>query len=310
MPEGAEILLTSQFLNTKLKNKYITKMKILSGRYTHQTLVGKSLMKNKLKIIKVDSKGKFMWIELKDENNKNIYIMNTFGMSGKWILNDESNNRIKFTINNKVNLYLVDLYFNDIRNFGTIKITRDKKELDKKLDNLGIDLIKSNMTLDKMIKHIIEFIEKKNESKRKTNNNIVKVLMTQDTKGIGSGIGNYLCAEILYRAKISPHRDITSLTDNEIKNLAKSIREILKRAYVNNQTPYLAHLATFIKSHHSNIKKEKYKDYFPDIKLNKKNGLNFNFKVYNQKVDPFGNKVTKSNIYNDRITWYVPKIQK
>ena len=305
MPEGPEILLTVQYLHTKLKNKYVTGMKILSGRYTHQTLVGQKLIKNKLKIIRVDSKGKFMWMELQDSNNKSIYVLNTFGMTGKWILTDESNNRILFTIDDNISLY-----FNDVRNFGTMKITRDKSELDKKLNKLGIDLIKSNMTLNKMIKHVTEFIEKKKQSKRKTNNNIVKVLMTQDNKSLGSGIGNYLCAEILYHSKISPYRDITSLSQGEINNLSKSIREILKRAYVNNQTPYLKHLIEFIKLHQKNIKKGKYRDYFSDVKLNKKNGLNFNFKVYNQKEDPLGNKVVKSKIYNSRTTWWVKEIQK
>ena len=38
MPEITEVLVTSHYLLTKIKNRYISNLDILGGRYTHQQL--------------------------------------------------------------------------------------------------------------------------------------------------------------------------------------------------------------------------------------------------------------------------------
>ena len=54
--------------------------------------------------------------------------------------------------------------------------------------------------------------------------------MDQTTRGgILSGIGNYLAAEILYAAKLSPKRKLSSLDDIDIKKLTKAIKIIIKK---------------------------------------------------------------------------------
>lgn len=308
MPEGPEILITSQYLTSKIRGKYITNAKILSGRYTHQTLKGFDLLKGDLKISKIDSKGKFMWITLKDNNNDYIYILNTFGMAGEWSFKKNDNSRVKFKLKNKKTDKEHILYFNDVRNFGSLTITKNKNDLKKKIDSLGIDLIKSELSLNEMVNHITSFIDKKKKNKRKSNNNIVNILMSQEVnKGIGCGIGNYLCAEILYDAGISPHRDIIDLNNTEIKNLAESIRKIMKEAYVNNATKYLEKLEKFMSNHYDKIKKGNFPDYYSDIAIQNKK---FVFKVYGKTKDPEGNNVKGENIYSDRTTWWVPSKQK
>ena len=42
---------------------------------------------------------------------------------------------------------------------------------------------------------------------------LVKVLM--DQQALVSGIGNYLVAEILYDAKLNPHRELDKLSNKE-----------------------------------------------------------------------------------------------
>ena len=92
MPEGPEIVITSQYLKTKLKQKKIESIKILSGRYTHQTLKGLNLAKNHCLTIKtIDSKGKFIWFKMTDNDGNDIYLMNTLGMSGHWTFQKSSN---------------------------------------------------------------------------------------------------------------------------------------------------------------------------------------------------------------------------
>lgn len=305
MPEGPEILLTSQYLTQKIVGHEIKSIKIISGRYTHQKLKGLDIIKNVATVVKINSKGKFMWFELKDtKTNDIIYILNTFGMSGKWSFEKGNGARIKIGMRYKKKKY--KLYFHDMCNFGTIQFTSDKKVLDAKLDKLGTDLIKSNYSIKEMEKHLNKVTESK--KKKRGNKNIVHMLMNQDKyKGIGCGIGNYLCAEILYEAKINPNRDITDLTQKEIVKLGKSIRKILKKTYVNNSTNYLGHMNEFMEKHYDMIKSGRLPNYFDDIKLK---DTAFQFKVYGKNYDSKNNKVIKTIIYQTRTTWWVPTVQK
>ena len=114
MPEIVEIILSSLYLNSKFKNKYITNITVLSGRYLKTPMKGlnKFIKKLPLKIKKISSKGKFMWFELSDKTNT-YYIMNTFGLTGKWIvgedLDDHNSSRVMITIEKNDKIY--QLYF-------------------------------------------------------------------------------------------------------------------------------------------------------------------------------------------------------
>ena len=137
---------------------------------------------------------------------------------------------------------------------------------------------------------------------------IVKVLMNQNkVDGIVSGLGNYLVPEILYRCKISPHRKVGELSDNEIKIMAQITKEIVKQCYIYNDTGYMEDIKEFVEEHYDGLHKGKYPDYHSEIKIKK--GQKFMFYVYRQKVDPYGNKVIAEKIINNRSTYWVPDIQ-
>jgi formamidopyrimidine-DNA glycosylase len=301
MPEGPEIVFTAQYLHKKIVGKYIKSIDVLGGRYVHQELKGKDLINKRLKVIGVDSKGKFMWIELKDvKKEKMYYILSTFGMTGKWVFEKGNCSRLCFNISGDGKMY-----YDDPRNFGTISITTDKSVLQDKLNKLGMDLVKCDLSEDEMVDHVKSFVSTKR--KGRANKNIVNILMSQDKgKGIGCGIGNYLCCEILYEARIDPHRNITDLSNNELRSLTKAIMKIMKQCYVNNETPYLAHIDRFVRRHYKYIKKGKLPEYYSDLPLVDEP---FKFKVYNQTKDSHGNKVLKENIYQKRTTWWVSQVQ-
>jgi formamidopyrimidine-DNA glycosylase len=302
MPEGPEILLTAQYLLSKAKKRYINNVKIISGKYTHMQLQGFSLLSERLRIEDINSKGKFMWITL-TSNNRIIYLMSSFGMTGSWGFTQSNSTRLIFELEGAKTYKLC---YDDPRNFGNIIVTDNLAVLEKKINSLGIDLIQSDLTHKHMTEHLTEQIAHIKNSNRK-NNNIVTVLMSQDiNKGIGAGIGNYLCAEILYDAKISPHRDITDLSNSEIKLLAGSIRKIMKHAYVNNTTEYMTRFGKFIASRYEKIKSGKLPNYYSDIKLV---NTEFRCKVYGQKKDLLGNPVIGEKINGDRVTWWVKNIQ-
>lgn len=283
MPEGPEVLLTSQMLDVVMRRKKLYSVDIISGRYQNKKPPGYDsfLKKLPMKIKCFKSKGKFMWIILEDKNKKEWFIWNTFGLSGAWTFEETNHTRIIFRTKKSMMCY------NDVRNFGTLKFSDDYQDLKKKLKTIAPDFLKS---------------DKINMNKILTLNwPIVKILMDQNK--IGSGIGNYLSSEILYRAKISPHRLGNSLSKKELKKLYTSIIYVMKLAYMNNNTGYMNDLDDKVKC----VEK---KNYHPEIKIKNKK---FEFKVYGKKIDPHSNAIVKDKIVGSgstkRTTYWTPNIQ-
>ena len=134
MPEVCEVCLTSQYLSNII-GRSITNIEILKGRYIKTPIKGK--IKFPSKIIDVNSKGKFMWMTL-EHNGKTYYLLNTFGLTGQWSLEKLKYNNIKFKLNEG------NLYFGDMRNFGTIEFTDNIDVLNKKLNKLTPDFLKTS----------------------------------------------------------------------------------------------------------------------------------------------------------------------
>lgn len=288
MPEIAEIALTSEILDAHCKGKKITKFEFVSGRYhTKQPASFDEFSADlPLQIVSVNAKGKFMWFELStgkpSEASESWYIYNTFGLTGIWSFTEVAHTRAKITLSDKSSVY-----FADMRNFGTFKFSTDKAELEKKLDTLSPDFLREDFNLNTLTKYNIP---------------IVKILM--DQKKVGSGLGNYLTAEILYRAKLSPYRTGRSLSQEEIENLVYWIKYVVKLSYINNHTGYMEYLK-------NDLDKITKHNYHPEIQLA---DPTFHFKVYRRTTDEAGNPVVGAKIVgtgdNKRTTYWVPAVQK
>ena len=281
MPEIAEIALTAEILQKYLKNKKLISLDFISGRYHKKSPEEYNNFINALplKIKKIDSRGKFLWFDLIDSKKSHWYIWNTLGLTGMWSFFEPKYCKAILTFTNNITVY-----FSDMRNFGTFKFSTNKMELSKKLDSLSPDFLKDNdFDLSNIKKYKIP---------------IIKILM--DQKKVGSGLGNYLTAEILYRAGISPHRLGTTLSNKEINNLTYWIKYIVKLSYMDNHIGYMVNLE-------EEANKIKRKKYHPDIVLNEKE---FDFMIYRKKKDPLGNKVKADHIIPGRTTYWVPAIQK
>lgn len=322
MPEVVEVCLTALFLNHKLSGKYLSEIEVLGGRYSGNNKIENLtyFQNNKpFKINKIDSKGKFLWFELINDKDKKCYIMNTFGLAGEWKLIPDKHSDIKFQIkdNNKNKIY--DFYFDDPRHFGTIEISPNDKNLNKKLSKLGPDFLKISYTNQEFHERIKNFMTKCGTEivKEKANKEIVKVLMDQTcVGGIGSGLGNYLVTECIYDAGISPYTKIKDIYEDKklSDKLSHSIKYILKLAFLTEDVGYMEHLdkkmSKFILKIREEIKKDKNHKFniHPDIHL--KENDKFEFKVYRQKKDPHGNDVKVDKIIPGRTTYWSPTIQK
>lgn len=306
MPEGPEVIITVQYLKSELLDKYISSYNILSGRYKRFEIKGNEYFKTrkKYKITDINSKGKFIWFTLEEiKTNNVVYMTSTLGMSGIWGFEKSKSTRLTFNIidtpkiTKKTNKY--KLYFTDQRNFGELRFYNDMDELQKRLDKLAPDILKDSLSTEDIVDLIDNLIDN-----RRMNKNLVKILMNQ--KALVSGIGNYLVAEILYHAKLDPHRDLEDLTNNEKKKLAYAMRYISKLSYYYNKTGYMINFMGFMDDHTDKIDKRIFPNYHPDIKLNDKE---FEFKVYNQDFDPKGNEVQTDSIVKGRKIHWVPAVQ-
>lgn len=216
MPESAEVKLTTEYLNEKLSDKMVSSWDIIGGKYMDNPPKGYDNFVDNLPMLveSVDCKGKFIYFTLYNENSV-FYVLHSLRMTGRW-----QNNKDKYT-----HWYIEyeddhKIWFRNPRGFATLEFTDNKKVLDKYLNKLGPDILTNEFSMD-VWKNMIG-----NHSKK----NITSFLMNQS---IISGIGNYIKAESLYEAKISPLRKVGTLNENEIEKLYGAIRVIPRVSYNN-----------------------------------------------------------------------------
>lgn len=217
IPEGPEVRLTVDFLNRSLKNNKITEWIFSGGRYTEEYPEGYEDFDNALPLTvdEVSCKGKFIYFTLFDEDGNKYFILHSLMMTGRW--QNDHDEYCKWFVE-------VDtgktLWFRDTRSFATVKFTSNEDILKEKLDNLGPDIMRPEFKLP--------------EFKKIANNyptrNICSFLMDQS---VISGCGNYIKAEVLYDAKISPMRKVNSLSDNELDLIYQALCVIPRVSYNN-----------------------------------------------------------------------------
>ena len=275
MPEGPEVKLICDQLNSAIKNSQIIALHIIGGRYMRHgvPMQWSNLVESlPIKINRVCCKGKFIYFDLGEESNK-LYLTNTLGMSGSWKHEKTKHAHLEMITDKGI------IYFTDPRNFGTLKVIVDNNELQNKLASLGYDVLDDNEHYEKFNIEIFNKIISK-----KASMNITKFLMEQKYL---CGIGNYLKAEILYESKISPHRTLGSLNEEERKLLIKYITEIPRKSYNSRGSSLLT-----------------YTD------MNGNSGSNqFTFKVYQRNQDVNGYNVIQETTKDGRTTHWVKEVQ-
>ena len=266
MPEGPECRRYAHDLAQRISGRQLLKIEILSGRYIKKQPSGLDSFNAGIPelIIGAGVHGKFIYWILKND----LFIWSTMGMTGQWSSTQDNHSRVKFHLDDGA------VYYNDQRNFGTLKFVRGKFRLIEKLKSFGPDLLAVDVSDD-------EFIER---MRLKPKWQITKALMDQS---IVAGVGNYIKADSLWLAGISPKRTVDSLSDNELCALNRSIAHVMRESY---------------NSGGATIKTYKNFDGTTGEYSRK-------FLVYNQKADPDGNPVIKEMTDDKRSTWWCPSTQ-
>ena len=155
-----------------------------------------------------------------------------------------------------------------IRNFGTLLATQDKQRLDNKRQSLGSDILTDTPT------HLLSIFQQRPDWP------LTKFLMSQN---YFCGIGNYIKAEALHRAKLSPHLLVRDLTETQQHLLFQAIREIAQASYQQKGASFQTYLD-------------------PDSNKGK---YSFSFQVYGQKTFQ-GHPVVIEKTPDGRSTHWCP----
>ncbi len=246
MPELPEVQTVVSALNLKLKNRKIKRVVVNMGkiisvgpqtvsniRFTTQKTVNEfaRLLEGR-KFLSVRRRGKMLIFDVDGP----LSLLAHLKMTGQFIFEDKIQAKktgSKYRILNKVTAPLVKLpckfthvvfyftdgstlYYNDMRQFGYLRIVKDE-DLDKvkEFKDYGPEPLEKSFTFE---------VFKNSLTNRKK---IPIKLALMDTK-IVVGIGNIYSDEILYHARVLPDRQVDSLSTKELKAVFAQIKPVLQ----------------------------------------------------------------------------------
>lgn len=278
MPELPEVETIVNQLDAILKNKIVKEVifhwpGVIQGKFSLKQI--RKILKG-AKVIKVSRRAKNILIEL----DNNYCLLIHLKLTGRILYGKkefiEKDPYIRFYLILKDNNFVA---LSDLRKFAKLVLFK-KEEIDKLKDLKGIgpEPLAKDFSFTKF-KSLIQNKKKK----------IKEVLMDQK---VIAGIGNIYANEILWEAKINPFRAANSLKKEELKELFKAIKKILKLA---------------IKYQGSTIADEMYRDIY-----GKEGGYGKIRKVYQREGENClrcKSKILRKT-QGGRSTFYCPQCQK
>ena len=257
MPEAPEVAYLVDQLS-QFKGSSLQKLTILKGRYQkHGPPQGYDEFINDfpLTLMDVQKKGKTLLFYFEND----WILVSKLGLQGWWY-SDKKPEWFSGTPNIELRFNNKTLYYHDPVSYGTLEFTHTfQNALAPEFESVSYKELMNRLSLKKSI------LKKP----------IGEALM--DQHGLVSGIGNYLRAEVLYDAKISPKRLVDSLSTKDWKQFIASSKKVFRRQFkhLNNVETYLSHM-----------------------------------KVYGKKEDPLGNPVEMYRTKDKRMVHWVPSIQR
>ena len=270
MPEGPEVSIITDQLNSILSGKYVQRINIISGPYLtnasaqfvqtrkriQQLTAAISKPSVALKVDSIGKKGKFMYFKLSRSNlsvgqirtRTGIVFGSSLGLTGQWCLSDDSYHKIEIVFSDKPKSKdTTSLWYLDKLSNGRFYVDTDSW-LDTKLSEIGVDILSKDFTQEAF------------DTVCASTKPIYRAITEQSSI---SGIGNYLRSEIIGNSKLDPFMKMSDLTSPQRKTLYASIKTISTECY----------------KHGSD-----YRDIFGAAGT-------YTFKYYKQSVDPYGNAI-------------------
>ncbi|MBD65975.1 MAG: DNA-formamidopyrimidine glycosylase [Halobacteriovoraceae bacterium] len=158
-------------------------------------------------ILAVNRKGKMLDFLLDDGR----HLLSHLGMTGTWLISKEKIKEKHTHVQIKGDRgYLA---YVDPRRFGHMYLY-DEESAQKKLNELGMDLLDKKFTLEYFSQALKKYPER-----------FIKVTLL-DQK-LFAGTGNYIANEICAHGRVLPNRTVKSLSSNEIENLYAGVFKVL-----------------------------------------------------------------------------------
>lgn len=278
MPEGPEVRVIADCLRKLLVGKQLLQITTNDlSRYRNGIPRYSDVERYlPLSVLDVTTRGKKIIFSFSGdlEEGREIYLVVSLGMEGRFVLIPDQHSGVQFDFNDEERDTVIDLYFSDSRHFGLLEFVIGKDDLCQRLKDIGPDILQEEISSEKWRE-----IVRNPRLRKKT---ICDFLL--DQKRV-SGIGNYLRAEILYRARIRPDRRLSELTDEELERIRVEAIQTARESYIAR--------GLTIKS-------------YCDLTGNKGS---FVCSVYKQKTDPSGNPVVAQVLTDGRTMYWVPALQ-
>ena len=237
MPELPEVETIRRDLSDRIVKRKIAAIemadkKLGEAKNFAQVLIGNQIIAveriGKLLIFRLKSRG-FLLVHLK-MTGQLIYI------SGKKIIagGHEIGNSKESLPNKHTRIFLTfadksQLFFNDLRRFGYVKIA-SAEEVEEIKESCGVEPLQLNFTLEKFAKAL-------------SGGRNIKAMLLDEKKV--AGIGNIYADEILFAAGILPSRSADSLKAEEIKRLFVYTEKIIDKAIAHRGTTFSDYVDSF-----------------------------------------------------------------
>lgn len=228
-----------------------------------------------LSVVDVFSRGKKVIFHLKhpehnfqEQLDRDVYLIFTLGMEGKFVREKGKHSNLWLSFEKQT------IYFDDARHFGSLKIAIGFKDFATEMKDLGLDILNDEIKPE----HWMSIIR----NPRIQGKQVCDFLMNQSYI---CGVGNYIKADSLYRARIKPDRKLSSLSDEEVELLRVSVISVARESY----------------QHHGNTIKS-----YWDLEGEK--GMYQNC-CYKRKTDDKGNPIITSTFADKRTTHWCPAVQ-
>lgn len=288
MPEGPECTRTARQVDRAVRGKKLVNINIISGRYTKKLPDGFAdfyitLEEQNLPVKGVFNKGKFIWWEFGDMFPI-CYMYTTLGMTGNFKLKPSKHTRFALYFDDESSIY-----YNDQRNFGTIKFVHKESDLETKLRSIGPDMLNNPCTFS-------DFCSRGRSS---PNWSVVKWLM--DQKKI-SGVGNIYKSESLFLAGIAPHRTMGSLDEEELEKLYHAVCKVLSASY-NSGGATIRNYSDLYNNHGKYTRFPSNPNEMLEARWDNK------VMIYGRDKDLYGNPVNKVKLDDGRTTYWSPAVQ-
>ncbi len=276
MPEGPEVKRMVADLQA-VSGKTIQTTVVVSGRYSRGVIHNIEKLDGAV-VEKIISKGKLIVFYMRGEEQ--FCVLSTMGMTGWWVCLKDVDHA--WSKHRRLELQFTDgtsAVFFDQRNFGTFKVV-SPNEAKRKMAELGPDILAEpsewwSIGLDEFTLRLALF------GKRQT---IAEALMDQR---VCSGCGNYIRADALYLARVSPIINAAILTDAQIQNIWKAMH-LIATSSLANEAPFAD---------------------LTNLKGSRIDSHGFSNLCYGQTQTPTGGEVQSYVDSNGRTVWYSPSEQ-